>query len=62
VSGTVVDDGGSGAVVGLGLAAVGRPAYITPGRDRDLGTSRSVEELEDDARRLLDAAYAAGLR
>jgi len=49
-------------VVGLGLAAVGRPAYITPGRERDLGTSRSVEELEADARVLLDAAYAAGVR
>ena len=50
------------AVVGLGLAAVGRPAYITPGRDADLGASRTVEELETDARALLDAAYAAGVR
>lgn len=58
----VGDEAGSGAVVGLGLAAVGRPAYITPGRERDLGTSRSVEELEADARALLDAAYAAGVR
>ena len=62
MSGTTADGGGSGAVVGLGLAAVGRPAYITPGRERDLGTSRSVEELEADARVLLDAAYAAGVR
>ena len=53
---------GRTAVVGLGLAAVGRPAYITPGRDRDLGTSRTVEELEADAHALLDAAYAAGVR
>ncbi len=53
---------GGAAVLGLGLAAVGRPAYITPGRDADLGTSRSVAELEADARALLDAAYAAGVR
>ncbi|SDU96628.1 Predicted oxidoreductase [Microlunatus sagamiharensis] len=53
---------GDGPVVGVGLAAVGRPAYITPGRDRDLGRSRSVEELEADARSVLDAAYAAGVR
>lgn len=53
---------GRNAVVGLGLAAVGRPAYITPGRGRDLGASRSVAELEADARAVLDAAYAAGVR
>lgn len=64
MSGPAVEDGagGSGAVLGLGLAAVGRPAYITPGRERDLGRSRSVEELEADARSVLDAAYAAGVR
>jgi aryl-alcohol dehydrogenase-like predicted oxidoreductase len=55
-------DTGRAAVVGLGLAAVGRPAYITPGREHDLGATRSVEELGADAHVLLDAAYAAGVR
>lgn len=54
--------GAARPVVGLGLAAVGRPAYITPGREADLGPTRSVEELESDAHALLDAAYAAGVR
>ncbi len=48
--------------LGLGLAAVGRPAYITPGRDRDLGGQRSPAELERRTHALLDAAYAGGLR
>jgi aryl-alcohol dehydrogenase-like predicted oxidoreductase len=48
--------------VGLGLAAVGRPAYITTGRDHDLGVRRSVAELEQRCHSLLDAAYAAGIR
>ena len=48
--------------LGLGLAAVGRPAYINLGRDDDLGADRSVEALERRAHDLLDAAYAAGVR
>jgi aryl-alcohol dehydrogenase-like predicted oxidoreductase len=48
--------------IGLGLAAVGRPAYITDGRDRDLGPQRSVEDLERRCHAVLDAAYAAGIR
>ena len=48
--------------LGLGLAAVGRPAYINLGRDDDLGSDRSVEALERRAHDLLDAAYAAGVR
>lgn len=48
--------------VGLGLAALGRPSYITAGRDRDLGTHRSVEDLRRRTARVLDAAYAAGVR
>jgi hypothetical protein len=31
--------------IGLGLAAVGRPAYIDLGRDSDLGPDRSVEAM-----------------
>lgn len=48
--------------IGLGLAAVGRPAYITLGRDRDLPRSRSVDELRDRTSALVDAAVAAGIR
>jgi aryl-alcohol dehydrogenase-like predicted oxidoreductase len=48
--------------IGLGLAAVGRPAYITLGRAADLGADRSVEAMRRRSHALLDAAYAAGVR
>ena len=48
--------------IGFGLAAVGRPGYITVGRDHDLGTDRSVEALERRSHEVLRAAYAAGVR
>jgi aryl-alcohol dehydrogenase-like predicted oxidoreductase len=48
--------------VGLGLAALGRPAYITPGRNDDLGPQRSVAAMEQRCHEMLDRAYAAGLR
>jgi aryl-alcohol dehydrogenase-like predicted oxidoreductase len=48
--------------IGLGLAAVGRPAYITLGRAADLGPDRGVETLRARSHALLDAAYAAGVR
>jgi aryl-alcohol dehydrogenase-like predicted oxidoreductase len=48
--------------IGLGLAAIGRPGYITLGRARDLGSDRSVETLRRQAHQLLDAAYAGGVR
>ena len=48
--------------LGLGLAALGRPAYITLGRERDLGADRGVAELERRCHEMLDAAYAAGIR
>lgn len=50
------------AQIGLGLAAIGRPAYINLGRMRDLGADRSVETLRAEAEALLDAAWAAGVR
>jgi aryl-alcohol dehydrogenase-like predicted oxidoreductase len=50
-----------GSRVGLGLAAVGRPAYITTGRDTDL-PDRSVEAMLARSHALLDAAYDAGVR
>jgi aryl-alcohol dehydrogenase-like predicted oxidoreductase len=57
--------GSTGLVVtpiGLGLAALGRPAYITLGRDRDLGEDRSVSTFEQRCHEMLDAAHAAGIR
>jgi aryl-alcohol dehydrogenase-like predicted oxidoreductase len=57
--------GSTGLVVsriGLGLAALGRPAYITLGRERDLAANRTVADLERRCHELLDAAYAAGIR
>ncbi len=48
--------------LGLGLAALGRPAYITLGRERDLGLHRSVPEMERRCHEMLDAAYAGGVR
>jgi aryl-alcohol dehydrogenase-like predicted oxidoreductase len=47
--------------IGLGLAALGRPAYITSGRDQDLGGDRSVESMERRCHDVLDAAYSAGV-
>jgi aryl-alcohol dehydrogenase-like predicted oxidoreductase len=48
--------------VGLGLAALGRPAYIDLGRDADLGDDRGVEALERRCHQVLDAAFDAGVR
>jgi aryl-alcohol dehydrogenase-like predicted oxidoreductase len=48
--------------LGLGLAALGRPAYINLGRSWDLGSQRSVADLERRCHEVLDAAYAAGIR
>ncbi|MFC8127236.1 aldo/keto reductase [Streptomyces sp. NPDC057302] len=50
------------AHIGFGLAAVGRPGYITLGREADLPQSRSVEALRERSIELLDAAYALGVR
>ena len=46
--------------IGLGLAALGRPAYITSGREDDL-RDRSVAGLRAQTFSMLDAAYAAGV-
>ena len=48
--------------LGLGLAALGRPAYINLGRRQDLGRDRSVADFERRCHDMLDAAYAAGVR
>ena len=57
--------GSTGLIVsrlGLGLAALGRPAYINLGREHDLGFDRSVAALERRCHEMLDAARAAGIR
>lgn len=48
--------------IGIGLAALGRPGYITLGRDSDLPAERTVEAMETRAHEVLDAAYAHGVR
>ncbi|MEU8198255.1 aldo/keto reductase [Microbispora amethystogenes] len=48
--------------MGLGLAALGRPAYITLGRDEDLGPGRDVAAMRARTWEVLDAAWAAGVR
>ena len=52
---------GAAARLGLGLAAVGRPAYITVGRDADLPADRSEGALQARAGELLDAARQLGV-
>jgi aryl-alcohol dehydrogenase-like predicted oxidoreductase len=48
--------------VGLGLAALGRPAYISVGHAGDLAGDTDVAALRGRAHELLDAALAAGVR
>ena len=47
--------------IGLGLAALGRPAYITTGRGGDL-PDRSIAGMAARTFTMLDAAYGAGIR
>jgi aryl-alcohol dehydrogenase-like predicted oxidoreductase len=48
--------------IGLGLAALGRPAYINLGHAGDLAGDTDVDALRARAHEVLDAAYAAGVR
>jgi aryl-alcohol dehydrogenase-like predicted oxidoreductase len=48
--------------IGLGLAALGRPGYITLDREEDLGSDRSVSALEKRSHQVLSTAYDAGIR
>jgi len=48
--------------IGLGLAALGRPGYITLDRETDLGSDRSVTALERRSHEVLSAAYDTGIR
>ena len=48
--------------IGLGLAALGRPAYINLGRVEALPADRGVEAMRAASWTVLDDAYAAGVR
>jgi aryl-alcohol dehydrogenase-like predicted oxidoreductase len=48
--------------IGVGLAALGRPGYITLGHGADVATDRSVAGMAARAREVLDRAYGAGVR
>jgi aryl-alcohol dehydrogenase-like predicted oxidoreductase len=50
------------AVLGLGLAALGRPGYLNIGHAEDLGEDRSVAALRARAHEMLDIAWEAGVR
>ncbi|HEX2314393.1 MAG TPA: aldo/keto reductase [Thermomonospora sp.] len=52
----------AGSRLGLGLAALGRPAYINVGRAGELPGERSVAAMREATRRVLDVAYDAGIR
>lgn len=59
---TLGRDGPQVSRMGLGLAATGRPAYITTHREADFGDDRSEDALRARTWELLDAAYAADVR
>ncbi|SDM26536.1 aldo/keto reductase [Allokutzneria albata] len=48
--------------IGLGLAALGRPAYINLGREDALPRGRTVDAMRQACWDVLDAAYARGVR
>jgi aryl-alcohol dehydrogenase-like predicted oxidoreductase len=48
--------------MGLGLAALGRPAYINLGHAEDLPSSYQVDAMREHAHEVLDAAWQAGIR
>ncbi|MCP3803990.1 aldo/keto reductase [Allokutzneria sp. A3M-2-11 16] len=48
--------------IGLGLAALGRPAYINLGREDALPRDRTVDAMRRACWQVLDAAYGRGVR
>jgi len=48
--------------IGLGLAALGRPGYITLGHAADLAGETEVDQMRAHAHVVLDAAHGAGVR
>ncbi|HYF44683.1 MAG TPA: aldo/keto reductase, partial [Acidimicrobiales bacterium] len=62
---SLVDLGRSGLQVtpiGLGMASIGRPAYINLGHGDDLGPDRSVPAVQANAFDVLDTAWEHGVR
>ena len=52
----------SHAVLGLGLAALGRPGYINLGHGQDLPAGHDVEQMLAQAHAVLDCAFELGIR
>ena len=52
----------SSAVLGLGLAALGRPGYINLGHEQDLPAGHDVEQMLVQAHAVLDCAFELGIR
>ncbi len=48
--------------IGLGLAALGRPGYQNVGHGADIGPDASIDALRRRTYRVLDAAWASGVR
>src|SRR5262245_44132904 len=56
------NDGPTLTRLGLGLAALGRPGYITVGHGGDFADGVTRVQMESRTHAVLDAAYARGLR
>ena len=50
------------AVLGLGLAALGRPGYLTVDHGSAIGPDRSIEALREHCVQVCDAAWSGGIR
>ena len=48
--------------IGLGLAALGRPAYVNLGHGEDVGPVPGIDEMRARCHEVLDAAWAGGVR
>jgi aryl-alcohol dehydrogenase-like predicted oxidoreductase len=48
--------------LGIGMAALGRPGYIKLGHGEDYQEGRTIEDMEQRAFAVLDAAWDAGVR
>jgi aryl-alcohol dehydrogenase-like predicted oxidoreductase len=48
--------------IGVGMAAMGRPGYMTLGHADDLKRNYAPEAMEQNAHQILDAAWQAGVR
>ena len=48
--------------LGLGLAALGRPGYITLGHHQNIGDDKSKDNMRNQCHRVLNFAYEKGIR